>query len=350
MLVGIDADRYSYAKDIWYVTNPALTMCAGFVLYRASPEAGRGLRAFVIGGTVLGIFAIVPFIHQPALLMLRANDIRQELGTGDYAPVLALTVLFSCRNDFKNMLGIPRWAARVCMLICLSGMVLSFSRTIVIVGFIGLLAAVGVFARRAWLKVLIALVLSIIVIASLRLSVDVNSSDVKSTFIGKLARSFDEITVHEYFGERDRNENWRGYETARVLHEYSAFEPWRWIVGRGFGAQLDLRLWMPLGENGAPMRYVPIMHNGYMYLLFKGGAFSVSMFLVSLWTLLAIGRGSTSANEPTTLICARLMQGIAISLLFTTWVIAGAFNKVDMYPYLLSAGYLCGYLTARSAQ
>jgi len=44
------------------------------------------------------------------------------------------------------------------------------------------------------------------------------------------------------------------------------------------------------------------------------------------------------------------MQGIAISLLFTTWVIAGAFNKVDMYPYLLSAGYLCGYLTARSAQ
>jgi hypothetical protein len=49
-------------------------------------------------------------------------------------------------------------------------------------------------------------------------------------------------------------------------------------------------------------------------------------------------------REPGT-IAGRLLQGVVVTLLFTTWVITGVFNKLDMFPFLILAGFLIGFLT-----
>jgi len=347
LVVGFEADRYLYMKDAWYISNPAVIMCVGYVLFRCMPDLARGLRAFVIGGTMLALLHLGKMAAHPELLSLSAVDIRSEVGTGYYAPALAISILFALRGNWAKGLKLPGWLAWLCIVLCAAAVISSFSRTMFIVAFIGLVASLGVFARREWLRVGGVIAIALLVILTLRLSVDVNSNEASKSFIGKLARSTDELTVEEYTDFKSINLNWRGYETARALGYYTAGSPIEWLFGYGFGAQLDLGLFMHLGDRREEaVRFVPKLHNGYPYLLLKGGISAVALFGYSLFELYRLGRRQAAGapREPGTT-AGRLLQGIVVILAFATWVIAGAFNKLDMFPYLMMAGFLIGFLT-----
>jgi hypothetical protein len=90
---GLGADTYVYLKDAWYVLNPALVITVGYVLYRSKPDFPRMLRAFVIGGTLLGALYLVPFFTHPGIIFLQATVSREVAGTGYYAPALAVMIL-----------------------------------------------------------------------------------------------------------------------------------------------------------------------------------------------------------------------------------------------------------------
>ena len=342
LLSGIGADRYLYFKDAWYISNAGLIVAVGFVLYRAKPDLERGLRAFVLGGTVVAVSYIVPFTLDPSLLLLEAAQSRGLVGNGHFAPALASLLLVSSWKNANFSLRMPKWLAMLCFGICVAATVVSFSRTIILTTALGLLAVFGVFSRRVWARVLIVLAISALLITVLKTTVDVDSSDAKNTFIGKLARSLEEMTMQEFVDLKHINEDYRGYESARALHAYEAGPPWRWVIGQGFGAVLDIKLWVP-----GVGRYLPVLHNGYFYLLLKGGALSVALFLFSLWTMYKLGWRAANSEQPTAAAVGSLMQGVALGLLLTTWVIAGVFNKVEMFPFLLCAGFLSGYLTER---
>lgn len=347
LVVGFEADRYLYLKDAWYISNPAVVMCVGYVLFRNMPDLMRGLRAFVIGGTMLALLHLGKVAAHPELFSLSAVDIRSEVGTGYYAPALAISILFALRGNWAKGLKLPGWLAWLCIVLCAAAVISSFSRTMFIVAFIGLVASLGVFARREWLRVGGVIAFAVLVILALRLSVDVNSNEASKSFVGKLARSTDELTVEEYTDFKSINLNWRGYETARALNYYTSGEPIDWLFGYGFGAQLDLGLFMHLGDRReAAIRFVPLLHNGYPYLLLKGGISAVALFGYSLFELYRLGRRKAAGapQEPGT-IAGRLLQGVVVTLLFTTWVITGVFNKLAMFPFLILAGFLIGFLT-----
>ncbi len=344
LLTGIGADLYLYFKDAWYVINPLLIIAVGYALYRAKPDLARGLRAFVIGGTLIGVIYLAPFTLHPELLRLQAADSRELLGAGHFAPALALLILLAASREPREQLCLPRWLAAICLVLCAAACVLSFSRTIVLTTALGALAVYGVFARRAWLKVALVLIGFAALLSLLKTTVDVDSAAGQRSFVGKLARSLDEMSMQEYFDFRRINESYRGYESARALHAYEASGPLGWTLGQGFGALLDLKLWVP-----GVGRYIPVLHNGYLYLLLKGGALAVLLFLYSLWRTYALGRGAASAEEPLRRLSGRLLQAVALGLGVTTWVISGVFNKLEMYPFLLCAGVLCAHLTSAAA-
>jgi hypothetical protein len=344
LLSGIGADKYLYLKDAWYIVNPVVVIAVGFALYRAKPDLPRGLRAFVLGGTLVGITYIIPFILDPSLLERSASESRDLVGAGHFAPALAFLVMLSGWSDSSKSLRMPRWLVVVCMALCVTATVLSFSRTIALTTALGIPAIYGVFARRALLKISIAVLAFVLLVSAVRLTVDVDSSDAKRTFISKLARSIDEMKMQEYFDFKRINERYRGFESARALAAYEASGPARWIVGEGFGAELDLRVWVP-----GVGRFVPVLHNGYFYLLFKGGALAVLLFLFALWRMYAVGQQTASDERQSKRVGGRLLQGIALGLGLTTWVISGVFNKLEMYPFLLCAGFLIGYLTDPNA-
>jgi hypothetical protein len=340
MLAGMGAEPYLYFKDAWYALNPALILVVGFVLYRAKPDLARGLRAFVVGGVLVGAIYIAPFVADPSLLLLQATLSRDRVGAGYFAPALALLILLGFHKDSRASLGLPTWIVWGCALFCGIAVALAFSRTLLLTLTLGLLAVSGFVARRAWLKAALIAVALVASLAVLKATVDVDSAGARHTFVGKLARSLDEMSMHEYPDRKHINENYRGYESARALHSFEAGEPWRWVVGQGFGASVDLKLWIP-----AVGRYLPVLHNGYFYLLFKTGLLGTALLVWSIYRIYTLGRDAAGADDMSRRRAGRLMQGIALGFVSTTWVISGVFNKEELYPFLLCAGFLCGYLT-----
>jgi hypothetical protein len=350
LVAGIGSDQYLYLKDAWYMSNPAVIMSVGYVLYLCKPDMARGLRAFVIGGTLIGLFFLSSFATRPDLIFQSSVRIRETVGTGYYAPALAFTILCAYFRKWPEGLALPKWLALGCLVICTLAVVLCFSRTMTIVAIIGALGAAGMFGRHGWQRITAIAIFGLLVISILRLSVDVESREAQHTFVGKLARSLDEMNVQEYTDFKSINENWRGYETAMALKLYYSGSPAEWLFGHGFGAQVDLGFGMALGggvgEQRELKRFIPILHNGYAYLLVKGGAVAILIFGFFLFWLYGIGhRIVTSETSQIAFAPARMLQAVVVTLAVTTWVVSGVFNKLDMFPFLLVAGFLLAALT-----
>lgn len=350
LVVGAGAGSYLYFKDAWYISNPAVIISVGYVLYRCMPDLTLGFRAFVLAGTLLSLMHLSAFALHPDVLSLNSAALRQVIGTGYYAPALAFIILFACRGNWPGALKLPRWLAFICLAICLLDIGASFSRTMLMVSVFGVLASIGFFARRECIRIGVAVALGLLVIGTLRIGIDIDSREANTSFIGKLARATDELTIREYTDIQSINENWRGYETFMALKYYSSGSPVELLLGQGFGAQVDLGLFMPLaiGPGGEPvrMKYIPVLHNGYAYLLVKGGAVAIALFCFTLAWLYRVGRrGATGSVGEIRTAAARVLQAIMVSIAFTTWVVSGAFNKLDMFPFLMAAGFLLAALT-----
>jgi hypothetical protein len=351
LAMGVGADHYLYLKDVWYVANPAMALSVGYVLFRCKPDLARGLRAFIIGGTLVALLHLTRLAVNPSVLLLPAVEIRERIGYGETAPVLAFIILLAYFGSWRHRLKLSHPIAVGCLLICTASIAISFSRTNVILALIGVIASFGAFARREWLRISVLAVIGFAVIAALQLSEVVQSHAGQEHFLGKLAHSLDEIHIEEYSDLKSISENWRGYETARALKHYSSGSVLQWFFGYGFGAQVDLGLAMRLGagvdaERGGYMRSIPIFHNGYIYLLIKGGAAAVALFGYALSWLYLVGRRlATVKSGGLSCVPARLLQGVTLGLVFATWIVSGVFNKAGLFPLLLSAGFLLAALT-----
>jgi O-Antigen ligase len=347
LATGTDAVRYDYFKDAWYMLNPLLILVTGYVLYVAKPDLASGLRAFVIGGSLVALLQLRGYLADPALLLKSIAIIRTTIGTGLYAPVLALVILLLFAQRWPTGLRLPNFVAWALLMVVTLSVVGVFSRTALLVVAIGVLALMGCFAKREWLRLGLPLLLLMVFAFALQLVVDVDSDRVMDTFLGKLARSFQEVFASDYSDLRSINLSYRGYETKRALEKFANGDVIQMLFGHGFGAQIDLGLAMPLsGDRGAPpVRYITYLHNGYMFLLTKVGAVGTALYLGALAYLYMLGRRTAALpfNDDVSR-AGRLFQGVVVTLAATTYVIGGVFNKLDMFPFMLLTGYLLAYL------
>lgn len=342
LVAGIGADRYLYFKDAWYYSNPAVIITIGFVLGRLQNDFNRGLRAFLVGGFLVALYHLSSFVMHPELLLRHATQVRTLAGTGYYVTSLAVIVLVGWRGRWRSELGLSPAFASLCLLLCAASTILSFSRTMAMVVVLGVLAMGGFFARREWLRIGVFLVVLLLGLGVLKAGVDTSSMQAKNSFIGKLARSTDELSVQDYRSRTDINTNWRGYETSRALDGWAQAGLAKQIFGQGFGAQVDLGLFQNLSNDSrGAVRFIPIFHNGYVYLLVKTGVVGVLLYLSALWWMYRVGRRTAGGrgDDPATL-QGRALQGCVVVLAVSTWVVAGAFNKFDMFSILMLIGYL----------
>ena len=341
---GVGADRYDYFKDLWYVLNPALVVLTGYVLYKVNPDLGKGLRAFVIGGLIVGIFQMRGYFFDPGLILLPGAAIRARIGTGFYAPVLALGIILIYAGDWRKSLKMPTWLVVLSAVILTLSVVGVFSRAAVLVMGVFVASRFGCFDRREWLRVGLPLAVLIFIFFLLEAMIDTQSDQALLNFGAKLVRSVTEIAVSDYTAARDVAVNFRGYETQQVLNQFARSDVIEMLFGQGFGALVDLGYHLPLGlseTGGRYTRYIGVFHNGYMYLLTKVGAIGLLLFLYVLVYLYFLGRRQAALQpaDPMRRV-GRLMQGVALALAATTYIIAGVFNKFDMFPFLLFLGYL----------
>lgn len=96
-----------------------------------------------------------------------------------------------------------------------------------------------------------------------------------------IMRSLTEVSIQEYKTDKDIRHNYRGYEAHQGMEKYKNWGIAKQIFGGGFGTTADVGSVKYVG-----MRNVPILHNGYVYILLKGGIFAIFCFAV--FTLLFV--------------------------------------------------------------
>lgn len=129
------------------------------------------------------------------------------------------------------------------------------------------------------------------------------------------------------------NDNYRSYENIRTVQQLSYNSSL--LFGEGAGSQVDLKQKIFLGD--MELRYISILHNGYMTVLLKVGLIGLVIYLYSIIFLFK----KKKYSDPDLINIQSLFVGTGIFLIISNWVFMGFYNPVDTKTLLI--GFLFAY-------
>jgi hypothetical protein len=312
---------YQILKDVWYFVNPLFLFYIGFLISNYIKKTDSLLLLIVFIGTIFSFTYSVDYYSQINSGLIDYKEIRDEIGKSSYLSVLSFCIGL-------NLFKITGRKLKVLLLICLSIILfstyLAFSRTMWFALFSSILI-INFKVLQKDFKMKITYVTTFVVIVSVFL-LSIQGTD----FYQKILFSIDEISSKQYWTLVDINERWRAYETYRALQTYSSGSLAELIVGFGSGFLLDLKVLIELGDDS--FRYIPILHNGYAYLLLKTGLVGLVCYLLFFYRCLI------RAYRTDDILVKNLLYSIVLLLLASTYVIAGLYNKSSLSQITLLLG------------
>ena len=129
------------------------------------------------------------------------------------------------------------------------------------------------------------------------------------------------------------NDNYRSYENIRTVEQLSYNESF--LFGEGIGSQVDLKQKVYLGD--MELRYISILHNGYMTVLLKTGLLGLGIYLLSIFFFFRKNNETTEALKN----IHYLFIGTGVFLIVSNWVFMGFYNLIDTKSLLI--GFLFAY-------
>lgn len=129
------------------------------------------------------------------------------------------------------------------------------------------------------------------------------------------------------------NDNYRSYENIRTIQQLSHDQTY-W-VGEGIGSQIDLRQKVFLGD--MELRFISILHNGYMTVYLKSGILGILFLLGSIFFFFKKFNAYNDLDKQINL----LFIGTGVFLVFSYWVFLGFYNQIDTKTLLI--GFLFAY-------
>lgn len=132
---------------------------------------------------------------------------------------------------------------------------------------------------------------------------------------------------------KDFHDNYRSYENIRTVEQLTYNKSL--FFGEGTGSKVDLKQKVFLGD--MKMRYISILHNGYMTILLKSGLVGL-MFL--FYSIIFFFKKSNYKQEIEKNIHL-LFVGTGVFLIISNWVFLGFYNLLDSKTLLI--GFLFAY-------
>lgn len=317
-------------KDVWYLFKVMAAVSAGycFAIYFAS------IRDFL--RSILAASFILATLH---LLQLAISfrggyslmDLRDEVGSGYFVVVIGLGLLLG-RPRFDLFFDISKTRYWLLTIICFFSVAATASRTNIVS------VVLMVFIFRGWVglnsKTFFSMFFCVVFgfLAAGWIESDQNDLDLFSKF----TRSITEITIADYDDIRDINLNWRGFESHQAYRSFQDGSLVSQLFGQGFGALVDLGLYMQLGED--ERRYIPHLHNGYLYVLIKYGAFGILAYVFFMCRAIVVGVARFSSWDVQEKINCLMISSLGWVFLFSSIVVTGLFNKHIFDPILVVFG------------
>jgi len=323
-------------RDIVFALTPIALIAMGYWIAGKRGMLPLLLKVMVIGGAVFALIHLSAFVQNPELLSAESMEVRKMVGgTGNLVVLAFLLGLFQKRFGIDDLF--PRLLPRfIVMPVLLASFVLSYSRTGLMVASILSLSLLGWISR---VNRRFVLALAVIVVAYITIAV-VTPQDEVGTLRSKIVRSVTEVAISDYQDFSDISRNWRGFEAYRTVETYLSGSALQLVLGQGFGALVDLGFYMPLGGEGdVEFRYIPITHNGYVYILIKAGLAGLIFYAIFYINVIKYAvRYSQSTNEEQRSL-ARLLLGCVLSLIAVMYVVGGMAEAHDA-EFVLLIGYL----------
>ena len=95
------------------------------------------------------------------------------------------------------------------------------------------------------------------------------------------------------------------------------------LLGQGLGSQIDLKQKIMLGD--MELRFISILHNGFMTVLLKSGLLGVLFFIISIYLLFIQKKSQIPIIKSLNL----LMIGSGLYMIISCWVFMGYYFAAD---------------------
>lgn len=322
-------EPYDVFKDLTYFFIPISGLAFGNVFAKkyGAPTVLNSLET--AGKIICLIFLSVVFIKFGPEIIYEARDIRDTeegglgIDTGFFPLVTAGIILYRFlffRYEY-HMRDI------VWLFVCILAIIASGSRTYFISFIIVTLCIIISSFRRHFVRFMIITPLLMLAIAGIM--------STNEAFVDSLKESTAEISI-ENTEDLNENENYRGYEAKMALLFVSESALEYQIAGNGAGVAVDMGNYAPV------RRFVPITHNGYVYILLKFGLAGMAIILsFGIYILQYIVKWHPCKLRDKQL--KSLSIGCILTLFAANYVICGIFNVLS-YPLMIIIGCTLSYI------
>jgi hypothetical protein len=334
LFAGFSNDTYLIFKDFYYFLLPVLFILAG-ILLACRLKIDEFLKTLVYAGLIISVLVTSISVYYMGFGSIGdPYSAHYAMGiVGSPGPPLALAILLLAKKF--NITLFTRGRFNLFVAINIFGVYMCASRTYLLITLCFMMLLVADKIKRQW----IIPVATLIIIIVFLLPDDIfRPTGTSTSFTDKILGSFNEVSIGNYNTEEEINTKYRGYESFMALNQYLQGDTKDWIFG-GLGKLVDLKTFLRLGED-AEYEFIPVLHNGWLYLLIKTGVIGIITYIIIFFRLIVINwRKYTDAmGKPAIKFFAALTIGCIISLLLTNYIVTAFFN-VEMSILLITIGY-----------
>jgi hypothetical protein len=316
-------------RDIFYFTTPILLIIFGGICAKYLT-----LNNFVLMITYFGLIYSIYYIVSYTLLSFQGtydlDELRGLIGTGNIISILSFFFLIS--NKAKDKYTKILILRILFIALNLLALILFNSRSYFICFIIFFLYYFHSFSLRVKSSLITFSVFVILLLPIININSD-NPIYIKSL------NSFDEISINNGADLSENNSNYRAFESLAAIDTYLTGNGLNRIFGLGFGKLIDLKMEIQLTDES--WQFIPLVHNGFLYILVKTGLLGILFFFIFL---IKVYPSNQSKRIPQEYLYLRvILKSLIIFCVLTNFVINSFFN-LEMQFLLICIGAFFEYL------
>lgn len=328
---------YDFTKDLVYFLTPILSFVSGYFIAKRIEKLSLFLKVIIYVTTLFSIVHLFLIFSQINFADSTISDIRKVGGISNIIEVFVLIILIgSYKYEFLDVVR-NKLLKKLILVIFLSSFTLYFSRTMFVSMLIFLLAIYGhlkITSKGIKYIVIILLFFTLFYTYLFSVKLDRGKPGLES-FLYKMKIAPSEIFTP--IRKIDPNnyaylwDHWRAYEATVAIDQINTLPTF--FIGKGYGALIDLKIKVNLG--GTEMRYIPSIHNGYIFVFFKTGVLGLVFYFLFLINIYLSAYYKASSKK--IMVINYLIAGIGVHFLFTSLIINGIYNIEEIFVFILGS-------------
>lgn len=326
-----DYKNYYIIRDIAYLLKPILGLLIG---YQICKKLRNNLFELIVNaGLVMAVYHIMSLIAAVVIYKAHSvNDIRFHAGYfSDYEIFCLIILLFSKKFDLQ----FSSKKIRYYLIIIGFSSVMYLARTNFIQFVILFIAMKGylVISKRSITVFIIMLLVSLIgYSAVLYINPKRNGQGIEAFLYKVKIAPMEPFKTKINRGDyKEFNDNYRSYENILTVEQVSRDGFSNVVFGKGLGSKVDLKQEVFLGD--MKLRYISVLHNGFMTVFLKSGLLGVFLLCGSIFLL--VSRTKSSIEQVNNI--NTLLLGTSIFLIVSYWVFMGFYFRADTKSILVGA-------------